>query len=245
MTTWSDVQHGVSVLMGAPAQLRALREEYQQKRAEHTQNPDWSERYREQQLASLRERTEAAFLQAREQVAAAREAIADWRSPVASSVEAQILAEQREARAWTRAERMLSTGVAAQALIDQAVTGGDVDTLRALKAELPSYLGSQLAGRTLEERQVATVDAGRAIDLALAKALPDGGEKQALRARLRVEALAPIAEQELAFTSSVLLGQNASFSNLQHAIQIEYLKSDAAPVLEALDGPSGQEGGAA
>lgn len=235
MATWRDVQAAVATLGEAPERLREMRESYAAKRAEFAQNPDWSERFRDEQLGKLTERMQSEFTSLQSLVREARATVAAWRPAAAASIEEQLLAEQREARAWARAERLLASGVSPLELIVQAKSGGDVETLKALRAELPTHVAGQAAGRTLEERQSAALHLARAVDVALAQTLPDGVERQALRARLQEEALAPVAEAELAYTASQL--SEGGTDHLHHVIQVRYLRNEAAPVLEALEGP--------
>ncbi|MER5564128.1 hypothetical protein CG740_37025 [Streptomyces sp. CB01201] len=60
-------------------------------------------------------------------------------APAPREAAEQLLAETRQARAWDRARALLDAG---RSTMD-VISGADLDTLYALRAELPTYLAAQ------------------------------------------------------------------------------------------------------
>lgn len=71
---------------------------------------------------------------------------------------ALLLVEQRSARGWARAQRLMDAGLSAAEVIEELAEQGDLDALDALEQELPTYLRS---------------------------ALPDAGQRNQIRASLQ------------------------------------------------------------
>lgn len=139
--------------------------------------------------------------------------VADKAATPARGTTEQLLAETRQTRAWDRARSLLDAGRTAQ----EVIKGADLDTLHALRAELPTYLASQhskpqgLAGAEFTEpdpaRILHTIDRARldldAIEPGLRETLAglrreaDGtadasnGLRSAIAARLADQAAAP------------------------------------------------------
>lgn len=117
-------------------------------------------------------------------------------APPAGATE-QLLAETRQARAWDRARALLDAGRTPREVIESA----DLDTLHALRTELPTYLAAQHAKpQGLTGGEHTEPDPARilhAIDRARLDHLPRK-QAAALRARLDLDALEPGLRETLA-----------------------------------------------
>lgn len=126
-------------------ELRELRREWQESlRAANTADPRYTEEANRTRQAEARAAAQKAALDgltALETVA--EDAIgrvrryAESRAPIAPSE--ALLQEMRQARAWDRARALLDAGRNVQDVVSSA----DLDTLKALRVELPSYLAAQ------------------------------------------------------------------------------------------------------
>lgn len=111
-------------------------------------------------------------------------------TPTVRDATEQLLAETRRGRGWDRTRALLDAGRSAADVIGSA----DIDTLRALRVELPSYLAARspkpegLAGLDWTEADPAPVL--RTIDRALVDRLPKD-QGAALRIRLDLDEAEP------------------------------------------------------
>lgn len=228
------IKSAIKFLEGARQKLRDMRDEFTQRRDEWLSNADVSEVYRKTKLDELAEEFADELKAFDEDLQDAHATLLEPPPPDKRPAAERLLDDQQELRAWTRAERLLSTGSSPIDMVRQAEAQSDVTTLRALRAELPSWAAaSARPGSTIEERQAAFGQIKQLIDVSLSRTLPDTRERLALRGRLLWEALAPIVEQEQGFTLSEVQGTRR-MSGLQNAIAIAYLTDQAAPVLEAV-----------
>jgi hypothetical protein len=101
-----------------------------------------------------------------------------------------LLAEMRQSRAWDRARLLLESGRP----VGEVIASADLDTLRALRAELPAYLTAQTERPAGTEggswTEVDTAAVARTVEKTLADRLP-GDQGAALRSRLELEAIEP------------------------------------------------------
>ncbi|MFK0297422.1 hypothetical protein ACIQU6_44145, partial [Streptomyces sp. NPDC090442] len=117
-------------------------------------------------------------------------------TPAAGAAE-QLLAETRQNRAWDRARALLDAG----RTLPDVIKGADLDTLHALRTELPTYLATQhtkpsgLDGVDFTEPDPTR--AVHAVERALANRLPKP-QGAALRARLDLDELEPGLRETLA-----------------------------------------------
>ncbi|MFF0506830.1 hypothetical protein ACFYUH_24935 [Streptomyces fimicarius] len=115
-------------------------------------------------LAALEEEAEAAITRVR--------SISQQQSPLSASD--ALLAETRQARAWDRVRPMLEANRSVQDL----VRGADLDTLQALRAELPAFLSARVQKPqgldALGWTEPDTDRALRLVDQAMVPLLPSG-----------------------------------------------------------------------
>lgn len=111
----------------------------------------------------------------------------------AADVNAQLLREMQESRAWQRTRGQLDGGRPVEELISEAREAGDVPTLRAMAAELPAWADADpdrafRAGVMRSEMPLTVA----AIDRALVDVLP-AGEGKLAKLRLAVADAEPAA----------------------------------------------------
>lgn len=162
-------------------------------------------------------------------------------------VNAQLLAETRQARAWDRARPMLEAGRTWRSLLAEAEKAGDTDTVQALAAELPAYFEStrQVTGgihgdadQTLDREHVT-----RTLRASLARTLGgDQGPGTAARNRMQAEAHAPVAEAHLDRLDREVSGQRAGIGD---AVAIRLAEQERDAALGELDTPPGDNTDAA
>ncbi|MFC7503200.1 hypothetical protein [Nocardioides sp. GCM10030258] len=224
------MRSAISRLQEAPARVRAVRQEHEAQDVELRNNPQLSDTYRRQLRKELHEVTIATPDQVdmdlkRIQTTLTSPAPADTRPSVD-----QLLDEQRQAKAWGRAERLLGAGTSPLEVVKDAEQATDLATLRALRTELPTWIvATTHGGATHEERVSAATSAKRLVDLALARTLPEGIERAALRGRLQWETHAPMVGVEMEHARRLLEGKTAD--GLGVAISLRYMSADA----QALD----------
>lgn len=152
----------------------------------------------------------------------------------------QLLDESRQARAWARCKGLLEAPNAPanpSSVVKGAADDADITTLKALREELPTWImTTQSAAATRDERRAVADGVLRMIDIALARALPEGPERLVLRGRLLWDAMAPIVQAQLKFAQSEL-ESNGRMSGLQNAIEVKYLSDMAQPVFDAIGVP--------
>ncbi|MEU3277298.1 hypothetical protein [Streptomyces antibioticus] len=192
--------------------------------ANNRRRADMARAAREQAAADL-DRIEAQANQA----AALVRAVADKTTarPAGGAAE-QLLAETRQARAWDRARALLDAGRTTQDVIE----GADLDTLHALRTELPTYLAAQhtkpqgLAGAEFTEPDPARVV--HTVERALADRLP-AEQGAALRARLNLDALEPGLRETLAGLRREVDGTADASNALRSAVAARIADQQAAP----------------
>lgn len=234
--TWRQVQDGLATLKGAPEVGEQIRSDYLRRSQEIRSNDGFTEPFKQQQVAALSASMMEQWERLQREVADAKEAVFGFPgpSPDRGSVQERLLNEQQESRAWARAERLLRSGVSPNDLVRDAEDRGDVVMLWALHGELPAWVEATASG-TMQERRTASLDVSQLVDLALARSLPAGQEREALRARVRGEALAPLAQLEVDFTRSVLSTDGRGMSDLDHALTREFLQREADRVTAKLE----------
>lgn len=205
------------------AMLRRLDEQLRQARTfrDPDLTPEANTRRREELARTAREqagayltRTEAQTNQAATMVRTVADHALTKQAPDPTT---QLLAETRQARAWERTRSLLEAGRPVPEVIDAA----DLDTLHALRTELPTYLatrttlppGLDAAGHTETppDRLLHT------IDRALTEQLP-GNQAAALRARLDLDELEPGLRELLAGIRREVEGTANSNNGLHTAI---------------------------
>ncbi|MFJ6483962.1 hypothetical protein ACIQK6_28130 [Streptomyces sp. NPDC091682] len=154
--------------------------------------------------------------------------VADKAATPARGTTEQLLAETRQARAWERARSLLDAGRTAQ----EVINGADLDTLHALRAELPTYLAAQrtkpqgLAGADFTEPDPARIL--HTIDRARLDHLPKE-QAAALRARLDLDAIEPGLRETLAGLRREADGTADASNGLRSAIAARLADQAAAP----------------
>ncbi|RCW38476.1 hypothetical protein DFQ14_12219 [Halopolyspora algeriensis] len=152
-------------------------------------------------------------------------------------VNAQLLAETRQQRAWDRARPMLDNGRTWRSVLAEAEKAGDTDTVQALAAELPAYFE---AGRSITGGMQGNADqaldqdnATRILRGAVARTLGnDNGPGTAARLRLQAEAHAPVVEAQLDRLDREISGQRAGIGD---AIATHYAEQNRDATLGELD----------
>ncbi|AJC60163.1 hypothetical protein [Streptomyces sp. 769] len=158
--------------------------------------------------------------------------VANKATTAAAGAAEQLLAETRQARAWDRARALLDTG----RTLPEVIKGADLDTLHALRAELPTYLAAQrtkpqgMAGADFTEPDPTR--AVHAVERALADHLPKP-QGAALRARLDLDALEPGLRETLAGLRREVDGTAAPGDGLRSAIAARLADQHAAAPLPA------------
>lgn len=235
-------QQAWSTLSNAGNQARELSRETAAKIDEVRANGNWTERYKDEQVAKLREGLEANLAEIRSGADAARDLLgqvaAELDQPAGDSA-AQLLAETRQQRAWERARTQLDAGRSHHDLIKAAGAAGDAATLAALRSELPAYLEgkhprpSGLDGRG-ESAAVDVAHLNRALDVATARGL--GDDKGAgTAARLRLHA----STQHAVAAAQVKLG-TVGRGNMAAALEATMAKRAAEQTQQELgEAPAG------
>ncbi|WP_411146993.1 hypothetical protein [Streptomyces sp. x-80] len=140
----------------------------------------------------------------------------------------QLLAETRQARAWDRARALLDAG----RTLPEVIKDADLDTLHALRAEMPTYLATQHTKPSgLDGADFTEPDPTRAVHVvehALADRLPKP-QGAALRARLDLDALEPGLRETLAGLRREADGTAAPDNGLRTAIAARLADQQAAP----------------
>uniref|UniRef100_A0AAU2JND4 Uncharacterized protein n=1 Tax=Streptomyces sp. NBC_00049 TaxID=2903617 RepID=A0AAU2JND4_9ACTN len=148
-------------------------------------------------------------------------------APTARDATEQLLAETRRGRAWDRTRALLDAGRSAADVIGSA----DVDTLRALRVELPSYLAARsakpegLAGLGWTEADPAPVL--RMVDRSLVDRLPKD-QSAALRIRLDLDQAEPGLRETVAGLRRQVDGSAADGDGLRSAIAARFADQEAA-----------------
>ncbi|MGV9337879.1 hypothetical protein [Streptomyces sp. NPDC003688] len=142
---------------------------------------------REQARAEALEKVDALAAKAEDLIGRVRR-YADSRAPVAPSE--ALLNETRQARAWGRARALLDAGRSVQ----EVIKGADLDTLTALRTELPTYLAARQAKpQGLDASDWSEPDATpvlRLVDQAMILLLP-AGTADRVQAGLDLAAIEP------------------------------------------------------
>ncbi|WP_162602613.1 hypothetical protein [Streptomyces spongiicola] len=192
--------------------------------ANNRRRADMARAAREQAAADL-DRIEAQASQAASLV----RTVANKATAPAGGTAEQLLAETRQGRAWDRARALLDAGRTAQDVIE----GADLDTLSALRTELPSYLAARhtkpqgLAGAEFTEPDPARVV--HTVERALADRLP-AEQGAALRARLNLDALEPGLRETLAGLRREVDGTGDAGNALRSAVAARLADRQAAPL---------------
>ena len=151
MTLYSTKSATVSAARRAMERLAALPDQLRQARAEHDRRMEelngptarevWSEAYRTRQLDQAQARyvdTVTALRAQRDQMAADLTQLAVEVDQFPPDGDA-LLIETRMGKAWERLRPQLEAGRHWSSVVADATAEGDVDTLRALRVELPAW----------------------------------------------------------------------------------------------------------
>ncbi|MFD8610538.1 hypothetical protein [Streptomyces sp. NPDC059631] len=163
------------------------------------------------------------------QAAALVRTVADRVTAPAGGAAEQLLAETRQARAWDRARALLDTG----RTVPDIIEGAGLDTLHALRTELPTYLAAQhtkprgMAAADFTEPDPTRVV--RTVERALADHLP-ADQGAALRARLNLDALEPGLRETLAGLRREVDGTADPGNALRSAVAARLADQQAAPL---------------
>lgn len=182
---------------------------------------------KDKRAADLRDQARNSLEGLRREAERHRTAIDEWvEQPRTADVNAQLLAEQKQARAWQRAARQLDSGANVDAIVDTAIEAKDFHALRAMQDELPSYVAAGAGPmasigheKTMERIKSAVVDA-----------MPEGQEKQAATLRAWLGDFWPHTEQTLdSVATRIDRLQETPQSELRKAA-IQYKVNDGAIV---------------
>ncbi|MEV0440909.1 hypothetical protein AB0I84_08980 [Streptomyces spectabilis] len=148
-------------------------------------------------------------------------------APAPRGAAEQLLAETRQARAWERARSLLDAGRTTA----DVISGADLDTLHALRAELPTYLAAQrtkpqgMAAADFTEADPAPLL--RTLDRALVDRLPKD-QGAALRLRLDLDEAEPGLRETLAGLRRQVDGTADGSDALRSAVAARLADQDAA-----------------
>ncbi|MEU9758896.1 hypothetical protein [Streptomyces sp. NPDC047985] len=148
-------------------------------------------------------------------------------TPTACDATEQLLAETRRGRAWDRARALLDAGRSTADVIASA----DIDTLSALRVELPTYLATRaakpegLADLGWTEADPAPVL--RTIDRALVDHLPKD-QGAALRIRLDLDQAEPGLRETIAGLRRAASGTADANNGLRSAVAARLADAEAA-----------------
>lgn len=231
MATTTALRSAANALTTAQERIRAVRDGFVASDADLLNNPQLSDAYRRQLRDELRSQARGKLDVLQAEFRDLGTVLGAPAPPDTRPAVDQLLDEQRQAKAWERAARMLAAGSAPADLAKEAETTADINTLRALRSELPSWVAASVhGGATHEERAAAAVTITRMVDLSLARVLPDNEERAALRCRLLWDAYAPIVESELHHAWRLLDG--LPHDGLAGAIAQRYMRT----AVDELDG---------
>lgn len=191
---------------------------------------EWRDRENERALA---EANEAADRLAEAAATSVRALVEHTRAKTPEDVNAALLAETRQSKAWARHRAFLDGGADPLSLVAEARDAGDVNALLALRAEYPAYAASS-ARHIMDPAVVA-----RYLDPAIEETAPKDE-----RARLRVEReLASGAEGADRAVASMRrqVGTLGNFRQngqaLDMAVRMQYVRDNAT-----VEKPIGQPG---
>lgn len=221
-------------LRETPDQLHAIAEETRAKAEKIRRDKDLTSEGRRTRLEELRaqslQKVAGLVQEANETRQTAERLIATTLKRKPDTTEKALLAEQQEARAWRRAERLLDAGTDVATLITRAGQAGDVATLNALRVELPAWLEARaVGGASALGKRTAALDVQRhvegileAIDEAEAPHAPFA-RRDALTAKREIRSLSS------AIGSMHLLADGAARGqyNPKHLIEAALHKQDA------------------
>ncbi|MFD9905884.1 hypothetical protein [Streptomyces sp. NPDC059063] len=148
-------------------------------------------------------------------------------APAPREAAEQLLAETRQGRAWNRARALLDSGRSTADIIN----GADLDTLHALRTELPTYLAAQrtkpqgMAAADFTEADPAPLL--RTIDRALVDKLPKD-QGAALRLRLDLDEAEPGLRETVAGLRRAVTGTADGSDGLRSAIAARFADQNAA-----------------
>ncbi|MET7752593.1 hypothetical protein [Micromonospora sp. NPDC005367] len=228
MPTIRDRQTAWSILTSAADDATAARTKTDQQIEKISTSdmyaPDYKTKMIKQQRDGLEQATKALLDQAANARDTLLEAARELDAP-AGDATAQLLAETRAQRAWSRIKPQLDAGTHWSTLLDQAVAARDGGTLAAMRDELAAYLqASGGADASVDREQLR-----RALDVATFKALgDDNGPGTAARLRLHVDARYPLAE--------TTISQASGGRNLNGAVAVAYARQEAEAIEAQLGG---------
>lgn len=224
-TSWTTLTEAAD---DAHAAMIKAEQQIEQIKASDMYADDYKTKLIQQQRAGLEQTVNGLMSRAQSARDTLLDAARELDAP-AGDTTAQLLAETRAQRAWSRIKPQLDAGVHWSTLLDQAVAARDGGTVLAMRDELPAYVQSTLGA----DAQVDAGQLGRALDIATFRALGDDkGPGTAARLRLHVETRWPITER--------VIEQAVFGRDLRRAMSIEYAKREAAD-LEAKLGETPKE----
>jgi hypothetical protein len=228
-------------LLSAPTDLKALRDGLSARLDELAREDRWSPEHRTQLAQQARDQAAAELATVRQQVTDARRTLADRPDPQPADSSAALLREQREARAWDRLRPQLDKGRQLGDVLAELEADRDTSGLWALRAELPAWAAAQHdypagiipGGRPADPGAAAAVIRQR-VDLALARTLPAGPDREAVRGRLHEQAWGPVADAALTATAEAV-HTHSTAEPMGPAFALHFAEEEARRITAAME----------
>lgn len=203
----------------AAAALAKAEQEIESIKASEVYAPDYKTKLIQQQRDSIEQTGRALMSQATDARETLLAAAAELDAPQGDTT-AQLLAETREQRAWSRIKPQLDAGAHWSQILDDAAGNRDRHALAALAAELPAYLRATATGSDVE---LDSDTIRQQLDIATYRALGDDkGPGTAARLRLHAQTRYPVAE--------LAIQQAVSGRSLERSLALVYAQRQAADI---------------
>ena len=222
MTTWQAVQTAMATLRSMPERVQALRDKCREDTKTIRVNPNYSERYATQQVERTR-RDAADALQSLYATAETANRTVDSYTPTPLGATDPLVAEQRLARGWSRADRMLGNGMGVREVLTFAVDAHDLDMLLALREQGPAFVAAS-PGLSAADRQIDANAFRVRIAEAIARAYPDTDEGRWIAAHTVAGLLFQRIVHEVKHADAMIKG--GPLDSLGHALSVRYLEDE-------------------
>lgn len=175
-------------LQSSTTALRDLAADTASEVAEVRRSPDLTPEAKQQHVRKILDESRVEFerllAQGREAEADVDRSIAAALTDRAGDTPDQLLREQRNARGWARAQRLLDGGMAAREAVELLASHGDIDALNAFDEELPSFVYASHPRRDQRTAAATAIESTRRLLDEARLPLAPADTRDALDARL-------------------------------------------------------------